>query len=89
MKAMVDPRMVAASTQDLAFCAHGTVAAVDCATASSQGVLILAMSVLHSVSGAQDYEPMPRIDWNAYRHVKTIKMQSMRGGRESAADVFC
>jgi hypothetical protein len=48
MKAMLDPKMVATSTHVLVSFTHGTVAAVDCATNSSQGVLMLAMTILAS-----------------------------------------
>jgi death-on-curing protein len=46
--------MVAASTHVLACFVQGTMAVVDCATISSQGVLMLATSVVHLVPGSQD-----------------------------------
>jgi hypothetical protein len=52
MKAMLDPRMVAASSQALASFTHGTVAAIDCAAITSQGVLMLA--VFQFASSARD-----------------------------------
>ena len=45
--------MVAASIQVLASGTGGTAAAADCITVSSQGVLIVVMSVFHSAPSAQ------------------------------------
>ena len=53
MKAMLEPRMVAASIQVLASAAQGTAALADCITASSQGVLMLTMSFFYFAPGAQ------------------------------------
>jgi hypothetical protein len=53
MKAMLEPRMVAASIQVLASGRAGTAAAPDWITALSQGVLIVVMSVFHHAPGAQ------------------------------------
>jgi len=50
---MLDPRMVAASTQILASVPHGIAPHADCITASSQGALMLAMSVVHFAPGSQ------------------------------------
>jgi len=51
---MLEPRMVAASTQALASFAHGAVATVDRATISSRGVLMPARSVFHFALHWQD-----------------------------------
>jgi hypothetical protein len=43
MKAMLEPRIVAASIHDLDFVTHGTAAPVDRIAASSQGILMETM----------------------------------------------
>src|ERR1700730_11715673 len=53
MKAMLEPRIVAASIQVLALAAHGTPAPVDRITTSSQGVLMKAMDDRDGELGSQ------------------------------------
>jgi len=52
MKAMLDPRMVAASIHVFASAAAGTPAAVDRITTSSQGVLMEAMDAIQGALGS-------------------------------------
>jgi hypothetical protein len=54
MKAMLDPRMVAASIQVLVSAPQGTPTPPDRITASSQGVLMDAMDAIQYALGSED-----------------------------------
>jgi hypothetical protein len=70
MKAMLDPRMVAASIHGLALSVHGTSPPPDRITASSQGALMETMDAIQGVFGPKidAEEVVRRVD----RHGKAV-----------------
>src|SRR5579862_2744210 len=53
MNAILEPRMVAESIQDLALSPHGTSPALECRTASSQGALMQTMDAGEAALGSK------------------------------------
>src|ERR1700690_3508543 len=69
MKARLDPRMVAASTQRLAAAVHGTPPFADLTTASSQGAL---MQALDASAREFDSDLCPSTNSCTFRELKSI-----------------